>query len=157
MNFLGLGSIIDSVGKVADDLITTKEEKLQIALKEKELDTALLQGQMEINKTEAQHGSVFVAGWRPFIGWIGGLALAYQFILYPLLVWAFALLQAWQVIPCDLPGLAVSSGQCSVTAPPPLDASLLMTIVTGMLGIGGMRSFDKMKKTDTKVVSRGGR
>lgn len=161
MNLLNIGSVIDSVGKIADDLITTKEEKLQIALQEREMDVALMQGQIEINKAEARHGSVFVAGWRPFIGWVGGLALAYQFLLYPLLVWFWAVLQAYGALPCHLDTVMIASEnpeaitsltQCSFTPPPPLPADALFAIVTGMLGIGGMRSFDKLKKTDTKKI-----
>ena len=144
----------------------TKEEKLQIALQEKTLEVGLMQGQIETNKAEAQHGSIFVAGWRPFIGWVGGAALAYQFLLYPLLIWGWSLLQAGEIIPCHLdPAAAMelikASGskvatECTFTAPPPLPADALFAIVTGMLGIGGMRSFDKMKKTDTKLVTRKG-
>ena len=76
MNILGIGSIIKGVGKIADDLVTTREEKLQIALEEKAMDVSLMRGQIAINQAEARHGSVFVAGWRPFIGWVGGCALA---------------------------------------------------------------------------------
>lgn len=162
MNFLGIGKIIDSVGKIADDLTTSKEEKLQIALKEKAMEVGLMQGQIEINKEEARHGSIFVAGWRPFIGWVGGLALAYQFLIYPLLVWAWSLLQAYQVIPCVDPELAKHIADvvqvtkdnvgCTVEPPPTLPSGALFSIVTGMLGIGGMRSYDKLKNTNTHVV-----
>lgn len=157
MNILGIGSIIEGVGKIADDLITTKEEKLQIALQDRTMDVGLMQGQIEINKTEAQHGSLFVAGWRPFIGWVGGLALTYQFLLYPLLLWLWSVLQAYQVIPCHFEPTIVSEAgkslaQCAFKPPPPLPTDALFAIVTGMLGIGGMRSYDKMKKTDTKKI-----
>lgn len=165
MNLFGIGAIIDSVGKIADDLVTTKEERLQIALQERAMDVGLMQGQIEINKSEAQHKSIFVAGWRPFIGWVGGFALAYQFLLYPLLVWLWAVLQAKQVIPCHLDPSVVATAanavgdgakaltQCSFTPPPPLPSDALFAIVTGMLGIGGMRSYDKLKKTDTKKMN----
>lgn len=162
MNWLGIGSIVEGVGKIADDLHTSKEEKLQIALNERTLDVGLMQGQIETNKAEAAHGSVFVAGWRPFIGWVGGFALAYQFLFYPLLTWGWALLQAGEVIPCHLDATTAMevikaagtkvTGECTFTPPPPLPGDALFAIVTGMLGIGGMRSFDKLKKTDTKLV-----
>lgn len=142
MNLLGIGKIVESVGNIADDLFTSKEEKLKIALQEKKMQQELMQGQLEINKEEARHGSVFVAGWRPFIGWVGGIALAYQFLLYPLLIWFWTLAQAKNWIPKDI-------------APPPVfDAGPLFAIVTGMLGIGGMRSYDKIKGVDTKKVDR---
>jgi hypothetical protein len=163
MNLFGIGSIIEGVGKIADDLITSDEERLQIALKERAMDVGLMQGQIEVNKAEAQHKSMFVAGWRPFIGWVGGLALAYQFLLYPLMVWAWSALQAYDIIPCHLqPELisasiegakqAIALDQCSFKPPPTFNASELFAIVTGMLGIGGMRSFDKLKGTQTDNI-----
>ena len=133
-NLLGLSPIIEGVGKIADDLITSDEERMKLALEEKAMETDLIKGQLEINKVEAQHKSIFVAGWRPAIGWVGALALFYQFILYPRLTWVWA----WKHI----------EGK----APPPLDASTLMTVVTGMLGIAGMRSFDKFKGTQTDSI-----
>ena len=100
MGLLDIGSIVKSVGNIADDLFTSDEERLKIALKEKEMDAALIQGQLTVNAQEAQHGSIFVAGWRPFIGWVGGIALAYQFVLYPFLIWIWALGQAQGWLPC---------------------------------------------------------
>ena len=142
MNLLGIGDIVKGVGGIADDLFTSDEERLKIALQERQLDASLIQGQLEINKAEAQHKSIFVAGWRPFIGWVGALALAYQFLLYPLLIWFWALAQAKQWLPAD------------IQAPPVFDSGPLFAIVTGMLGIGTMRSYDKLKKTDTRVVGK---
>ena len=77
MSLLGIGSIIEGVGKIADDLFTSDEERLQIALKEKAIDAQLIKGQLDVNVAEAQHKSLFVAGWRPFIGWVGGIVLVY--------------------------------------------------------------------------------
>ena len=134
MNALGLGAIIEGVGKIADDLITSDEERLKVTLQEKQIDAALVQGHLEINKAEAQHKSIFVAAWRPFIGWVGGVALAYQFIGYPLLVWACAALGAG----FEPPELAEADG--------------LYPIILGMLGLGGMRSFDKMRGTQTDRI-----
>lgn len=129
--------IVKSVGDALDGLVTSDEERLEkqfeIMKAEREFDyleSKLVAdqniAQTEINKEEARSGNLFVAGWRPAIGWIGVLALFYQFIVYPLLLW--------------LP---------DVTAPKPIDADVLFTMITGMLGIAGMRSFDKLKKTDT--------
>jgi len=141
-NLLGLGNIIDGVGKVADDLLTSDEEKLKIALQEKQLEAELIKGQLDINKAEAQHDSIFVAGWRPFIGWIGGIALGYQFILYPLMTWLWTFMQAKNWIPATL------------DPPPVLEAEELWVVLTGMLGIAGMRSFDKLKGTETPQVGK---
>ena len=151
MKLLGIGDIIKGVGGIADDLLTSDEERLKIALEEKKLDVGLVQSQIEVNKEEARHGSVFVAGWRPFIGWVGGLALAYQFLLYPLLIWIWALGQAQGWIPCYIDPEQLS-GACTFASPPVFDAGPLFAIVTGMLGIGGMRSYDKLKATDTKKI-----
>lgn len=140
MNLLGIGPIIEGVGKIADDLITSDEERLKVALQEKQIDAALIQGQLEINKTEAQHKSVFVAGWRPFIGWVGGIALAYQFILYPLLTWGWSFFQAQGWIPEGM------------NPPSVMESEQLWVVVTGMLGIGGMRSFDKTRRTQTDFI-----
>ncbi len=136
MNLLGIGEIIGGVGKIADDLITTDKERLTLALEEKKIEAGLIQSQIEVNKAEAQHASVFVAGWRPFIGWVGGFGMAYQFLLYPLLTWV------WPIV---LP---------SAPIPPVLDGDVLFAMVSGLLGIAGMRSFDKMKGTDPKLVGR---
>lgn len=126
-----IGDIIKTVGNVIDDLHTSGEEKQQAALEKLKIVHEQLLGQQAINKTEAQHKSIFVAGWRPFIGWVSGFSIAYQFIMYPLLLWV------WAMIP--------EAGE----APPPLDTSTLMTLVLSMLGVGVMRSYDKREGTDT--------
>jgi hypothetical protein len=151
MKLLSISDIIKGVGNIADDLHTSEEERLKISLEEKKLGATLIQGQLAINEKEASHASVFVAGWRPFIGWIGGFALAYQFVLYPLLIWVWALGQAQGWIPCHITE-GVSSQVCTFSTPPVLDSGALFAMLTGLLGIGGMRSFDKLKKTDTKRI-----
>ena len=151
MNLLGIGDIVKGVGSIADDLFTSDEERLKMALEEKKVDAALIQGQMAVNAEEAKHASIFVAGWRPFIGWIGGIALAYQFILYPLLIWIWALGQAQGWIPCYVDP-SQTTGACTFTTPPVFDSGPLFAIITGMLGIGGMRSYEKRNKIDTKKI-----
>lgn len=133
MNPLGIGAIIDSVGKVASDLITTDKERIELELESKRIDQATDLAQMEVNKTEAQNQNLFVSGWRPAIGWVGAAAMAYQFLLYPLLVWAWVWLQAEQIVPKE------------VSPPPMLDTEALWVILSGMLGIAGMRSFEKTR------------
>lgn len=81
--------------------------------------------QLEINAKEAQHASVFVAGWRPFYGWAGGVGFVYAVIGQPLLAW-FANIKGWP-------------------APPALNMDLLWVVITGMLGIGGLRTIEKAK------------
>ena len=100
----------------------------------------LLTGQMRVNEKEAEHKSVFVAGWRPFIGWVGGFALAYQFIFYPILLWLWAIATIAFTIPEGF-------------EPPVLPvADDLYTIILGMLGIGAMRSYDKKNGTATQSI-----
>lgn len=101
----------------------------------------LLTGQMAINAKEAEHKSIFVAGWRPFIGWVGGLALAYQFIFYPLMLWLWHMVSIFVEIPTG------------IEPPPVLPADDLYTIVLGMLGIGAMRSYDKKNGTATQSIT----
>lgn len=100
----------------------------------------LMLGQIEVNKAEAVHKSIFVAGWRPFIGWVGGIALAYQFILYPILVWNWTALQAAGFIDYEY------------EVPKPMEMELLWTLLSGLLGIGAMRSFDKVNKVETNSI-----
>ena len=136
----GISGIISGVGGIIDDLVTTDEERLQIALKDRQIEAGLMQGQAQINATEAEHSSIFVAGWRPFIGWVGGFGLLYQFVVYPLLTWAWSFFVAQGWIPAE------------IASPPVLDFAELMPLILGMLGVGTMRSYDKAKGTDTRKV-----
>lgn len=116
---LGLNSGGDSaLGSFAKDL--------REAIKGKEIDPEkaleLIKVQNEVNKIEAQHRSIFVAGWRPFIGWVCGVALLYNFILRDIIAW---------VIPDQMP--------------PALQMDQLITILLGMLGLGGLRTYEKLK------------
>ena len=138
---LDFGSIIGGVGKIVDDLHTSKEEEIKAQHEDKELDVALKTGQMEVNKAEAQHKSVFVAGMRPFIGWVGGMALAWKFLLHPMSVWLLTLLQ----------GMGHLAG---IEPPPSVNASELYPIILGMLGVGGMRSWDKVKGVATERIRK---
>lgn len=138
---LALGGIVSTVADLIDNLHTSDKERLdaeielrKLGIEEARIEADLIQGQQAINQAEAQHASIFVAGWRPAIGWIGAASLAYQFLLYPLLTWGWSGLQAAGWVPQNL-------------APPPmLEADALWVILTGMLGIAGMRSFEKIKK-----------
>lgn len=140
MNPLLVGGIVEAVGKVADDLFTSDDERMKaqleadkIGLEAAKVDADLIKGQQEINKVEAAHDSIFVAGWRPAIGWVGVVALAYQYILYPLLLWVWAWLQAKEWVPTTM------------KAPPLLDAEALWILLTGILGIAGARTFEKVR------------
>ncbi len=117
-----VGNIIDNVFTSKDEVLTHEEVLLRIAQRPGLVN-------QEINKVEAQHRSRFVAGWRPFIGWVCGSALAYNYLLHPLIVWAWT---AW--------------GDPTVPVPPALSLGELMPVVLGMLGLGGYRMAEKMVK-----------
>ena len=136
----GIGSIVQAVGSVIGDLVTTDKERLdaQIELGKqgielRRIDAGLLTGQMEVNKAEATNASVWVSGWRPGVGWVGVAAMAYQFLLYPLLTWAWAIMQAKGWVPAAMP------------PPPMLDTEALWVILTGILGLGTARTVEKVK------------
>ncbi|RUT74705.1 hypothetical protein EHM94_05795 [Marinobacter sp. NP-6] len=118
---------IEAIGNVFDKLFTSDEQRMQaqaVLDKIRQRPDIL---QAEINKIEAQHRSVFVAGWRPFIGWVCGLALAYSFILRDLLAWGF---RVWS----------------PETEPPPeLAMGHLITVLGSLLGLGTLRTAEKMK------------
>jgi len=138
MNLLNISSIIDSVGKVAGDLITTDKEKMQLEIENRKLGQAIDIAQIQVNKEEAKSSSLFVSGWRPAVGWIGAAALAYQFLAYPILGWAWKWLQAMGYVPAEM------------SPPPLLDAEQLWVMLSGILGIAGMRTFEKQKGVASK-------
>lgn len=86
--------------------------------------------QLEINAREATHPSVFVAGWRPAFGWCGAAGFVYATIIQPLLGWV-AVVKGWP-------------------EPPTLNIDLLWVVITGLLGIGGLRTVEKMKNVASK-------
>ena len=97
--------------------------EIREAIKGKELDpNELISIQTKINEIEAGHRTVFVAGWRPFIGWVCGVALAYNFVIRDLFIWITK----------------------TADAPPALQMEHLMTVLLGMLGLGGLRTFEKV-------------
>lgn len=79
--------------------------------------------QLEINAREAAHPSVWTSGWRPYFGWVGGTAFLYVGLLQPLLHW-LASIKGWP-------------------APPDIDTEFLWVVVSGILGIGGLRTYEK--------------
>ena len=145
MSFDPLSAIFDlgksAVERIWPDPIKRAEEMRKLEQMKQDGDmqrlnahVQLMLGQLKVNEAEAKHKSVFVAGWRPFIGWVGGAAMAYQFVIYPLLLWFIAFAYP------------------EVEAPPVLETGALFSIVTGMLGVGAMRSFDKKNNTQTDRI-----
>lgn len=116
-----LASLIAPATQLLDKVIEDKDEKNRIAF---ELSTMAdrhaqeaLKGQLEINKVEAAHKSLFVAGWRPFIGWVAGIGLLYNVLLSPIL-------DIWFDVP-------------------EVDPAILTSTLMGMLGLGAMRTYEK--------------
>jgi len=128
---MSLIAALPLVGKLLDRLIPDKGEraKAQEALEaaEQSGELQLLLGQMEINRVEAAHSSIFVSGARPFIMWVCGVALAYSFVIYPILKFVV-------VLTVDDPPVL-----------PVVGIAELMPVLMGILGLGGMRSWEKGK------------
>ena len=125
-----VSSILPVASEVIDRLVPDKnaaakaKTEMQKALVDAE--TAGILGNLEINKIEAASRSVWVSGWRPFIGWSCGFAMLYAYVAQPILT--FGLTQAGYLI--DLPRVELGE---------------MMPVLLGMLGLGGMRSFEKLK------------
>tara|TARA_Y100001938_G_scaffold138422_1_gene203890 strand:- start:12443 stop:12850 length:408 start_codon:yes stop_codon:yes gene_type:complete len=119
-------SVIGVAGKVLDKFVEDKDlrKKLDHELKTQLVSLDLAQAQANIE--QAKHPSLFVSGARPAIMWICAFALAWQFIIAPIASWGFAI---WYPV-IELPAL---------------DTQALMTLLMSLLGLGGMRSFEKMK------------
>lgn len=121
-NLLG-GSVakpIEAVGSILDKLFTSDDEKLEKKIILARLAQQPTMAQVELNKVEASHRSLFVAGWRPAIGWVCCLGLLYSFLLQPIFV-----------------AVGVNA--------PVLNSTELHSLVIGMLGFGGLRTFEKLK------------
>lgn len=132
-----VGALIDAGMKVLDRVLPDPAAKQAAQLellklqqagefKALEADLQLAVAQTEVNKIEAASASLFVSGWRPYVGWVCGTGLAFQFLLAPIATW--------------IAGLAGHP-----LAFPPLDMGTLMTLLAGLLGLGGMRTAEKMR------------
>ena len=122
----GQGGALKTISKVIDDLHTSDEEKLDKKILMQRIQQKLAEKQLDVNAKEAGHRSIFVSGWRPFIGWCGGFALAFEFILSPGIEWY-----------SKFAGLNLTA--------PEIQTGPLLAIVTSMLGVAGLRSFEKSK------------
>lgn len=136
------GDTVKAIGDTVDKLFTSDDERLerenekakadqQYQIELAKLDSQALQNQTDINKIEAASTNLFVSGWRPFVGWVCGFALAYAAILEPFLRFIASL--------CGFTGSF-----------PVIDTTITMQVLLGMLGLGGMRSFEKAKGVASK-------
>lgn len=137
------GPVFDVVGKVLDRVIPDPEAKAEAQLKLLELaqrgelaqleaDTKLAFGQLEINKEEAKHANLFVAGWRPAVGWVCVAGIGYTFVVGPLIA-----------------SIANAFGAHMVLVD--VQTTELLILIGGMLGIGTMRTFEKSQGVATSV------
>lgn len=142
MSFDPVTAAMEIGGKLIDRLIPDPAQKASAALELLRLrqsgelaqlaaETDLASGQIAVNQTEAVNEATFVSGWRPFVGWVCGSGLGIQFLVAPLLGWAAA-----------MAGHPV--------AVPSLDLSTLLTLLTGMLGLGGLRTVEKLSGVAAK-------
>ena len=125
--------ITTGINKIWPDAGEKEKNELTKYLADLQAMLVAVKGQLDINMKEAEHSSVFVSGWRPFVGWTCGGGLAYNFLLHPILNWGWSLAQAMAYIPL------------TVNPPPILDLTTMSTVLMGMLGLGTMRSFEKIK------------
>ena len=127
---IGLASLVGPIVNKFVDRIPDGNERARAkeSLERELVDAAnsVMLAQTEINKAEAAHKSIFVAGWRPFIGWVCGVGIAWSMVVQPVAQWAMI---AW------------GDG----TELPTIDTSYLMELVTAMLGMSGLRTFEKMR------------
>lgn len=119
-----LEKLVQPVSQILDKFIADKDLKLKLEHEiSQELHKANL-AQLEVNKVEATHRSVFVAGWRPFTGWVCASALGYHFIIEPVLIFIFSIYNVQLQLPV-------------------FDMGSLLTVLMGMLGLGGLRTYEK--------------
>lgn len=126
-----LSNLIKPVMSLLDKFVEDKDQRATLAheiatLSEKHAQQIAL-AQIEVNKAEAASGSLFKGGWRPAIGWVCASAFAYHFLLQPIILFAIVATGA------EVPSL------------PQFDMTSLMTVMMGMLGLGGLRTYEKHK------------
>ena len=123
LDITGIGAVSDLASTVINKIWPdkTEQEKQQLAAA-----VMVVQGQLDINKAEAANPSVFVSGWRPFIGWVCGAGCAWN----------------WVGLPMVKLGLAIFSVQISIS---PADLSEMLPLLLGMLGLGALRTTEKIK------------
>lgn len=130
-----LSAVLDIGSKLIDKLFPDPAKKAEATLKLMELqqsgDLAVIAGQLEIDKIEAANPKVFISGWRPMVGWICACGLGIQFIIRPLFMWIAALAGH----PTEFPAL---------------DMGTMMELLAGMLGMAGLRSYDKQNGVASK-------
>ena len=122
-----IGPVSNLLGKFIEDKDMKNKLAHEVATMAENHAVELAKGQLDINKIEAGHRSIFVAGWRPFLGWCLSFAMAWHFILAPVTMFV-----------CSFAGVVIPEL-------PVFDMDSLMTVLLGMLGLGGLRTVEKVK------------
>jgi len=125
------GGLLKAGLKVIDELYESEEEKTQARITLAAIEAKLKEKQLSINIQEAKHSSIFVSGWRPFIGWCCGIAIAWHWIGVSILQW-----------------IITATG--SEITYPTFDLSQMYPIIMGMLGLGFARTYEKKQKVDDR-------
>lgn len=123
--------VLSGLFKIADELFTTQEERDAAKLKILELQAAGALAQLEVNKAEASTGNNYIAGWRPFVGWVCGFAFAWQFVAQPIFTSIIIYIAGVTGAKVDLSGIPV------------IPMVELMPVLMGMLGLGYLRTEEK--------------
>lgn len=126
-----IAAIIGLVSNIVGGLTQTQKEKIALELQANQALMDMMAAQSAINEKEASSESVFVAGWRPFIGWVCGISFAWQYVGLPILLF-----------------LESSFGH-TITVPA-FDFGTMSTVLMGMLGLGALRSYDKYQSSKNK-------
>ena len=128
----GVGKLAEGVAGAINQFVETDEEKKAAELLLMKAQQMPDKWQAEINKIEAGHRSIFVAGWRPALGWVCVIALGYAFVLRPFLIVILNVLLNLEALSPDI-GIEI----------PPINVKEILSLIFGMLGLGGLRSYEK--------------
>lgn len=134
MNPLVLGPLFELGKGIIERMFPDPQKKAEAELELMKLaqsgDLQVILAQLQINAKEAESPSLLVAGWRPFTGWISAFGLLYATVLHNVLGWV-AIIQKWP-------------------SPPPVDTETLLYVLFALLGVAGLRSYDKKQGTAAK-------
>jgi hypothetical protein len=136
-----LGDVIKGVFGVVDDLHMSGEEKADAKFRITQLAAAADIAQIEVNKQEAKSGLLFVSGWRPFVGWTCGSALAWTFVVSPIVNSIAFYVAEFTGNTIDMSGL------------PTFDLAIMMPVLLGMLGLGSLRTYEKVQGVERKSMT----
>lgn len=127
------GPLASGLFSIVDKLFTSDQERMEAKIKLLELEKSGELAQIAVNTQEAKHTNLFVAGWRPFIGWVCGLSFAWVYLLQPVMYFVLSAL--------GMPPFAV----------PYVEMADMLTVLMGMLGLGALRTYEKTQSVSREV------